>query len=389
MKLLFIGYAIPEDELDKVKGASVAGNKMQLNILRNIENFVEDLKVVSVYPEAVFPKGPVFCRKKFLKISECTEAECPGFINFPIIKQFSQIHAVYRVCKRYIKNNPDAKILTFNMFSQVGNPAVRLKKKYKSEITTIIADLPIDDKTNRKGLSKILRKLFEASTRKNLLQVDKAVTLNKKAVEIFAPPAKYIVIDGGANISEYKEPDWDHIINIHEKNIVYCGSLNQYSGIMQLIEAMSLLKSKDVVLDIYGDGQLKEYVITNSSDRIRYHGSVSNKEILDIQRGAWLLAQPRPTSDKIAQLTFPSKIFEYMMSGTPILSTRLNGFSEVYEDKLIFTNDNPKSMAKEIDIISNMLPKDLLRVAQEAYSFVTNERNWELQTQKIYKVVTE
>ena len=43
----------------------------------------------------------------------------------------------------------------------------------------------------------------------------------------------------------------------------------------------------------------------------------------------------RVVNDPIAQVTFPSKTFEYLLSGTPVLSTRLNGYTHEYDEAIV------------------------------------------------------
>src|SRR4051794_37978308 len=94
-------------------------------------------------------------------------------------------------------------IFTFNMFPQIGLPAKWLKQKYGVQVISLLADLPIDDRVNRKGISKFLRKWFDTLTKKTINFCDKIIVLNKNAAERFAPNTDYIIIDGGININEY------------------------------------------------------------------------------------------------------------------------------------------------------------------------------------------
>ena len=47
---------------------------------------------------------------------------------------------------------------------------------------------------------------------------------------------------------------------------------------------------------------------------------------------ASLLVDPRPSNIEIVKMSFPSKIIEYMASGTPVLTTNLPCFSEEYRE---------------------------------------------------------
>lgn len=384
MKILFLGYAVSESDAKSLSGISIAGNKMQLNILHNLASKGADLKIITVLPVASYPKDKsVFFKKQSAQLGDRVEAIKILFINIPIIKQFSQIISVYQEGAAYIRKNSDAVIFTYNMFPQVGVPARWLKRKYGCRLAALLADLPVDDDYSRTGIKKFLRRRFEKSTEKSMLYADQVIVLNQRAQKIYAPQAEYLVIDGGVNLQEYPDTLADGLEK-KRKNIVYGGSLAEYSGVRQLIYSMEKIKDSKVELDIYGDGTLKDFIVSKADQRIHYCGKVTNKEMLAIQRKAWLLVNPRPVDDPIAQLTFPSKIFEYMMSGTPVLTTRLNGFSEEYEGKLFFAEDNkPETLAYWINRISQMDNMQLRNMAAEAEKFVREEKNWEKQTDKI------
>ena len=94
--------------------------------------------------------------------------------------------------------------------------------------------------------------------------------------------------------------------------------------------------------------------------------------------------------DPIARVTFPSKIFEYMISGTPVLTTKLNGFTEEYYDKMFFVDENsPSVLAEKISELAKMDGKELQIKAAEARKFVMEKKNWQCQTEKIYRFLAD
>jgi len=385
MKVLFLGYAISMEEANKITGASVAGNKMQLSILEYMNNAIDELYSVTVYPLASFPQAKkIYVGKEELLISEKLKSLRVPYWNIPILKQVSQIISIYRFARRYVKNNQDAVIVTWNMYPQVGIPAVWLQKKYGASIIPILADLPIDDNYQRTGLSSWLRRIFDDSTVKNIKKADKVIALNKHAVAKFAQGIEYLIIEGGVEPKDYQEQERDKKGLISEKRIIYGGSLAEYSGIKELVDAMRYVQDDNISLCIYGDGYWKEYVKECKQKNVNYCGMVSNAEMLNMQKEAWLLVNPRPIDDKIAQVTFPSKIFEYLMSGTPVLSTRLNGFTEEYFDKMFWVEKNtPQELAKAINEISDFSEDELELLANKARYFILEEKNWKAQCDKI------
>lgn len=72
------------------------------------------------------------------------------------------------------------------------------------------------------------------------------------------------------------------------------------------------------------DGDQQEYVCEAASKdkRIRYFGKVSRNEMLHAQKRAHVLVSAKSTDDRHTNFAFPSKILEYMTSGTAVLTTR-------------------------------------------------------------------
>lgn len=394
IKVIFLGYAVNPLLIGKYSGVSVAGNKMQVNLLQELNKIEDiDLHIITITPAASFPYDKKIHYKYGKEnINKDLMTHAISFWNFPVVKQFSQSRSVYRQLKRELENSDinNTILLAFNMFPQVGIPTIKAIKKFGVQAVSLLADLPIDDAVNRKGISKWLRKKFDESTQKSILKLKNLIVLNRNAVTQFAPDADFIVIDGGisSNAIEKKVPDFKIVKK--RKNMVYGGSLNQYSGILNLAKAMAFVPDKEIFLDIYGSGEGEAEIakLASNDSRIRFFGKVSNEVMMKKQREAYLLVNPRPIDDPISMVTFPSKIFEYMLSGTPIISTKLNGFTEEYTDKMFFfCGQTEKDMAKTILDIMKKNPEELVEYAERAYRFVSEERTWEKQVEKISKYI--
>lgn len=389
MKVLFLGYAINIEEASKTYGASIAGNKMQINVLKNLDAYPDlSIKSITIYPIAAYPgTKTMFIKKQLINLFNDFYSIKIRFVNLPVIKHFCIIINTYIEAKKLVKKDGIQTIFTFNCFPEVGLPAKWLKKKYGCTIISLLADLPIDDTVSRKGFSLLLRKCFDKITKNTIPCYDKLIVLNKHAVELYAPDVTNIVVEGGVDEDDITEFSNRKFI---KKNIVYSGALVEYSGIMNLIESMKFITHKDVFLDIYGGGQIEELVKSQAEKmpNVFFHGKVDNNSMKKIQHEAYLLVNPRPVENKIAMVTFPSKIFEYMLSGTPVLTTKLNGFTDEYLDKMYFVDQNdPYALAGKINEIMD-LPEDELRgKAYAARQFIIENKTWEKQSKKIYEFV--
>ena len=391
-KLIFLGYVVDPKTASEYFGISIAGNKMQWNVLKELSKSDEfSVDCLTITPLAVFPKQKKLFQKKekellFDKVNQTKV----GYCNLPIIKQLWQTRSIYREACKLLRKNPNAILFGFNLFPQIGIPMRKLKKKFPlCKTVSLLADLPIDDKTDRKGFSKWLRSRFDRSTWKNIEECEQFIVLNEYVAKTYLNGKPYIVIDGGVDAEEIKPYN---PLPKTKKNILFCGALTEYNGILNLLKAMEHVNDADVTLDIYGGGYLEktvsEYVSTHNN--VFYHGKVSNEQVIQKQREAWLLINPRTVDDLIAKVTFPSKTFEYMLSGTPILTTKLNGYGEEYEDKMFFIKeDSPLGIATEISRLVEMDNVELVNIAKKAYTFIIKDKTWEAQVKKIVKLLQE
>lgn len=392
MKILFLGYTVPKVMAGTLSGASVAGNKMQYNVLKHLAKY-DDIELLSLtlYPVNVFPKEKrAYIKKETIDICENVKSLKIPFINLPVIKQFSQTFSMYKQAKKIVKKNRDIILFSYNLFPQIGLPLVWLKNKYGCKNVCLLADLPADDKVNRKSFSKFLRKWFDKLTIYSQERCDNFILLNSHVKDYFNISDSFIVVDGGVDEDDIEDiKDTQYAPKI--KNVVYTGAYTSYSGVENIVNAMKYVQSKDVILDIYGGGELADKLENQvkNMDNVNYHGWLENNaEVRRIQREAWLLVNPRVIDNLASRVTFPSKIFEYMLSGTPILSTKLLGFAREYEQLIIFSDDDsPEKLAEKIDYIRLKSLEELREIGRKTQNFVLRKRNWCYQCKKIVEFI--
>ena len=389
MHLIYLGSVSGKEELTSLSGGSVAGNKMQWNILMELSKY-DDITIdaFSLLSVASFPKDKhLFIPLRRKNIGQDVYVTQEPFINLPIIKQWSQKWSLYFYAKKVVTNKSIA--LSYNLYVQEGGALVKLKKKSGIRIAALLADLPIDDNYRRKGIGKILYNIFFEISRKNIAMCNNLVVLNEQAIKEFAPNANYTVVEGGVALDEIDS--CTDVYKIKSRNIVYSGALTDYSGITELIKALGKVP-KDITLELYGDGPLREYIIdvARENHQVVYKGKVSNDQMREIQCRAWLLVNPRPIEDPIARVTFPSKIFEYMLSGRPILSTKQYGFTEEYAKYMFLVENNDEdTFAKKICEISKMSDLELNEMGTKCKKFVIQSKNWAIQTKRIHDFLYE
>ena len=175
-----------------------------------------------------------------------------------------------------------------------------------------------------------------------------------------------------------------------EKVIIYAGALYEKYGVKSLIEAFIEVKDKDARLWLFGDGDLVNEMNTyqEKDSRVKYFGVVPNEYVVREQLKATLLVNPRPSIEEFTKYSFPSKNMEYMASGTPVLTTPLQGMPKEYNDHVyLFEDETVEGMIKTLTTILSKDKTELHEKGIRAKEFVLKEKNNVVQAEKILKMI--
>lgn len=245
------------------------------------------------------------------------------------------------------------------------------------------------DKNKLKGLIPKINKSYLSSFSFYVFlteQMNVAVNLKKRP---------YIVMEGlvDEKISEVMLTYNEDLQTANERILLYAGGLHESYGLKTLVEAFMKLSNNDIRLHLYGDGPFVEDLINNyckKDNRIIYKGIVSNEEVLEAELKATLLINPRPTNEEFTQYSFPSKNMEYMVSGIPILTTKLPGMPEEYYPYIyMFDNETVEGYADTLKEILEKPKKELKYKGKIAKEFVLQNKNNVYQTKRIIELIKQ
>jgi len=174
--------------------------------------------------------------------------------------------------------------------------------------------------------------------------------------------------------------------------IIYAGSLMKLYGIQNLVEGFLRADIENSELRIYGDGdysaELEE--VCKSHTDVKYLGVKPNAEIVADEQRAALLVNPRPSAPEYTKYSFPSKTMEYMVSGTPVLMTKLPGMPKEYYPH-IYTIDDESSegVAKALKDVFSISANERYLKGALAREFVLQEKSNVVQARKIIEFIEE
>lgn len=231
------------------------------------------------------------------------------------------------------------------------------------------------------------RKRFFSSAplcRHNLAKFTHFVFLTEQMNEINEKKRPYIVMEGlvSSDVTTAQEE------KEQPRTIFYAGGLYAKYGLRMLIDAVKSLPLKDIQLVLYGKGPIVDELNSETDSRIVYRGLAPNEVIVEAEQRATLLVNPRPTNEAFTQYSFPSKNMEYMLSGTPLLTTRLPGMpQEYYPYVFLFDDETTESYAKTLHQVLSLSDQVLTEKGANAKQWVMESKNNTHQAGRILKML--
>lgn len=194
----------------------------------------------------------------------------------------------------------------------------------------------------------------------------------------------YIVIEGIADatvpITDYKAT------NSGRKKCLYAGLIDAEYGVKNMVDGFLRASIPDAELHLCGTGryemELRE--IAKENKNIVYHGLLLNSEVAEMERDCVLLVNPRPSTEEFTKYSFPSKIIEYMASGTATMATILAGIpKEYYEYLIAIDEEDADGMSKMFTRILEKDENELKCIGREAQKWIIKNKSSVVQARKL------
>ena len=199
----------------------------------------------------------------------------------------------------------------------------------------------------------------------------------------------YVILEGHSDITmKEKVPSMEKKTAV--RTVFYAGGVSRQYGLADLTEGFLQADIPNTRLEIYGPGDyVKELQqIAEKDDRVYYGGMLLNTQIVEKEQEATLLVNPRPTHEEFVKYSFPSKTMEYMVSGTPVLTTKLPGMPKEYYPHVYFIEEESAAgIASALKTVLAASDEDLFQKGQDARAFVLDSRNNVVQAKKLLELL--
>ena len=393
MKLLWIGVNFNEKikkEILECGGKILSGSVSEKNLISGVENCgYENMDTINSYQYPCYPQGPRFVQREEWSRNGKSRDVSVGYFNLKYFNHISRKKALKKEARKWVKKIPkDEEIVVFvySMHSPFLAAAKTIKKLHKNtKIVMLVLDLPQFMDMNMSALKKFLKKIDWQTIKRNMKRVDKYILYSKHMAEFLGlKDGTWTVMEGSYDASlmadENIEPPKDVV------SVMYSGVLDLRYGVKELLDAFSELP-QNYELWLTGNGNAVPLIEERAKGdyRIKYLGYLPTRlDLLNKQREASMLISTRDPSEEASAYCFPSKIFEYMVSGNPVLSTKIKGIPDEYFDYIIPLDNLEKEYLKsKIIEVGNKTSDERLALGKKARDFVLNEKNCNEQAKKI------
>ena len=389
MHILFVGKVCPANTANTIMRKTGKNPGFQIIKFSRLilDGFVHNQSQVSALTNIITSTSPI--GKSNTEINNHIHYHYLPYIKLPVIQQLIQFVYSFFYTLIWCKRTQGDKIVLCDIFaSSCSMGSVLAAQLMQTKKTMILTDMLIPPATiaqdTKKWWWKMFFKMRVRSQENGLKKYDGFIFLTKYMNITYNPNKKpYIVMEG--SVDHTFSPK---VINTlkNTRIIMYAGAIEAEYGFDTLVQAFMQISQPDIELHIYGGGKFVEKLLEYQQKdiRIKYKGVVTNEEIIVAEQEASLLVNPRYSNQEFVKYSFPSKTSEYMLSGTPVLTTKLSGIPEEYFQYLYtFDDETVEGYAHKLDEILSLPDDELKQQGLKAQEFVLKNKNNIIQSQRI------
>lgn len=398
-KILWLGSFCSEEMIKESREMNMglaSGYASEKSIIKGIDlNLPSDVIMDSINALTYrpYPRGHTLFvnRKEWHRNNSSTDISV-NYINFIYYNMISKYIRMKSCAKQWLINQsakPESVIVFCPGLFKI-KTALFLKRVCNAKVYIIIPDIPEYVNMRAGKLNRWLKSINAKLLKKSFASVDGFILYSDKMANYYnLSEEKWIRMEGSFDLDELQYTDIDPISKKRGHILMYSGALNIARGIPQLLDAFNLIKDQDYELWLTGEGDALDLIEERSQNdsRIKYFGFLKNREeVLELQSKADVLIHTRDEREPSSQYCFPSKLFEYLISGKPVLSVKLGGIPDEYY-KYMFPIDSlaPNDILKSIYSVFALNDEEIRTRVEAAKNFIISEKNSKVQAAKILR----
>lgn len=308
-----------------------------------------------------------------------------SLVTIPVLYQIWLIlHALFYTPYYFLRyGKPDYVICDIMRFYS-SFPTLLVGKTFGIKVIGYVADIPqmYHHQTNKRQplYKRILKSVYSVTS----IYYDAYILLSEYMNEhVNAKGKPFVVVEGIVDDSDILKQK-EEKENKDVKAYMYAGGLYEKYGVKMLVDAFRTEKKDNIELWLFGKGELEGYINENADERIKFFGYQENEFVVQKQREASFLINPRPTNEDFTKYSFPSKIMEYMVSGTPVISTKIKSIPAGYWDYIIpIETESIEGIKEVLNKTSKLSEFECERIGRLSRDFVLKNKNGLTQGNKV------
>lgn len=375
MSLVYIGYYCDQNYFDQLKECGIrelsqARQNLEGSLLKGLLGKKAISKLISYVPYSSKMNCPDSFTYQGEKIENiCVPRSFKGIISGA--KQISRILA---------ETEQGSTLLMYAINPMFVIPAFLLRRKKKFKVITICSELPQYRRWKERLKVRLKHKLQGFLNKR----FDGYILLTEQMKQVIPIVGNnYMVMEG-----IYSGGFGIKTVVPRNKSVMYAGGLTEDNGIKIIIEGFK--ESDADELWILGAGPLEQYVREEEmkDGRIKYYGSMDVNTVREMEKQAYALLCVRDSQNPLTKYSFPSKVLEYLASGTIVIASKLNGIPEEYYDYLFRLDDyKAEALTKLINQCIEMPQSNYLANSSKQVDFVKKNKMESSQAQRVLKYI--
>ena len=396
MKAIWIGVGIGPELCEKI----IANNGKILSAQVSESNLIQGIDALNIPMDTL--NGPnigttvlPFVRPETWYRKENAKDVSVGYKNVKYLNLLLKQQALCREARRWAndyRHREAPVIFIYSMHTPFMSAAWEIKKRLPgAKICLIVPDLPQYMDLQMSRIKKLLKAMDWWRIKHYMKKIDCYVLYAQPMAKALGlKDGQWTVMEGSYDSAQLADenaaPTGD------KTSIMYSGVLDLRYGIPELLDAMELLDDT-YELWLTGSGNAEPLIRERAEKdkRIKFYGYLpSRQDLLNKQAQATMLISPRRDMEEASKYCFPSKLFEYMVSGRPTVSCFLAGIPEEYHSYLVeLPTVTPQQIAETVRQVAQMSKKEQKALGDSARKFVLEHKNKYAQAKKMFLFATD
>lgn len=342
LRIMMFGFIGDEKQVEDIfqrePSPQLSAVKFQRAIVDGLVESGAAVSILSSMPIASYPTNKLVIHgHPFTLSGGRAHGRVMGFINLPVVKLFNRFLSALVYGTRMVRQQQVNMIFCYSLHTPFLLTAILLRKLTGIAVTVMINDLPMNmaGKPER-GLRAIAKQLDNRLLNSLASRADLILPVAKGIIDDWVPSAKeYLVIDAIAPNDLAPLPA--KAVG-GRRTILYAGNL---SHVINFATLFHHARDLDAQLVFVGGGAeeaaLKSLAAVDS--RITVKPFMRGEEFQRQLQQADFFVNARSSTWQGGRYAFSYKLFDYMSSGRPILSTPMPGIPREYFDCFLRVDD--------------------------------------------------